>query len=467
MSNTNPQIPPLYTSTGSPNGTIRAERIVAVQPRSSVQLQVASTQPASTTPTVTKTVTITSTPTPAPSIAECTLPVRSTHRTRSPVSVRSTVSDAPRSPGRPTSRTRTRRVPVVQEVAESTTEEYVEPTDVDIEEFEQGEINTEQAEITYLDEEVKQLRDDLDAFKQSDKFNNISNIAVTDEKLLYPSENTVVVRNVTKDVRQSGFVNVLNSIIVQGGYGLRVFSTETPMGAEQDRRYELDVRSQYEYRGNTQPEGVYSPLTNFVYPKDIWDPTLPLDSPTAEGGWIDRNSVIAQLGVYSPKLNFMYNLIMQRRTLRHVIYSKYLTRYGVDLIVAILRVSGLNPLVLTYDFRDPAGRSRGTHTRQPLVAIQKFNTDPRFNIIVTNLNSLDAALIDVDYWHMLDMPTPGTFTSYINKMYHMQYYRLRKVFTIVFHLSERKNNTKSLDHYQFERIYLDCVDKLNNGVKLL
>lgn len=236
---------------------------------------------------------------------------------------------------------------------------------------------------------------------------------------------------------------------------------------EQDKKYGIDLESMSDFKGSKLSYGLYSPITNFLYPKSTTDPTLPPDAISSDLGWIDKVSVTGQLGVYSPKLNYMINLIKQRPNRRHVIYTHYLERYGADLIVALLRTLGFNPLELTYDFRDAAGRSRGKKSRQHLVAVQKFNTDLNFNIIVSNISIPDAGMLDVDYLHFFDTPSFTVFSAYVNKIYHVQYYRVRKPLTIIFHLSTRSDNTKTLDGEYFEKLYVDMAEKYNIGTKLV
>jgi hypothetical protein len=388
---------------------------------------------------------------------------RSSTRTTSPK--RTSTLPVRASPGKPGTRVQTAPVIIDEEEFE---EEVVEIETSESEEEVEVDINIKKgASIKNLKTNIDDLKNEVDLIQQSDKYNQITDIETVEEKTIIPAESVTIIQSQTKEIRQNGIVNIMNNLIVQQGYGLRVFSTETRMLEEQDKKYGIDLDSMTEFKGSKLSYGLYSPVTNFLYPKSTNDPSLPPDAPTSLGGWLDKNSVTGQLGVYSPKLNYMINLIRQRPGRRHVIYTHYLERYGADLIVALLRTLGFQPLQLTYDFRDPAGRSRGRKTRQHLVAVQKFNTDVNFSIIVSNMNILDAGLLDVDYLHFFDTPSFNVFSSYINKIYHMQYYRVRKPLTVIFHLSTRLDNTKTLDGEYFEKLYIDMVEKVNIGTKLV
>lgn len=430
-------IPTLYTATGSPGRRVMAETIQTRQQQNPGELVIVNE------------------PVPQEAEEEIICSISPTRRAVSPQRASPRRVSPGRtaivrtSPGRPVARASRKRVVVEEEVPIQTAEEEEEEEEV-IEAAEAVSNALKQSQITA---EMKE--------------NIITDINVPEEKLLYPEESTIVITSQTKEIRQNGMVNILQQLMVQQGYGLRVFSTETPMLPQQDRKYELELKAQIDFRGNKTSDGIFVPITNFLYPKNIFDPTLPPDALLVEGGWIDRASVTGQLGSYSPKLNFIYNFVNQRRNRRHVIYTKYESRYGLDLVIAVLRSSGYQPLALTYNYRDPAGRSRGRTSRQHLESIRKFNTDPRFNIIVADINALDAGLLDVDYIHFFDIPTFTIFASYINKIYHLQYYRLQKPLTIVFHIAERANNTKSLEHEQLERLYIEMVEKTNLGIKLL
>ena len=314
--------------------------------------------------------------------------------------------------------------------------------------------------------QIMALQSKINALEKSENFNKITDVKAESDLSLFPTETRVVINTKVEEIRQPGLEQLVASLVVQPGYGIRIFTAETLMLPEQDKRYGTELESISEFKNSKLTYGLYVPVTNFLYPKNVYDPTLPLDALTQEGGWIDKNTVTGQLAGYSPKFQYINSFINARRDKRHVIYCQNLERYGIDMLVAILRTSNINPLVATYNFRDAAGRSRGKTSKQHLQAIAAFNKDPKYNVILSNISVMDAGLLDVDYLHFVDIPNFTIFSAYLNKIYHLQFYRIRKPLTIVFHICNRNNGDKSLDGLYQEKLYLEMVEKLNIGIKL-
>ena len=252
--------------------------------------------------------------------------------------------------------------------------------------------------------------------------NEITDIEAQETKNYFPQETRITVSSQVKTIRQTGIQAQIMNMFGSPGFSLRVYSVETKMTSMQSSRYDADLQA---LSGTKNSYGLYVPVTDFLYPKNVYDPSLPVDNIVANGGWVNRDTVVA-LGNYSPKLQFLIQFLKQRMNRRHVVHCLYLERYGVDLIVALLRASGINMLVATQDFRDPAGRSYSNKSSQHLEAIRTFNTTNNFSILITNMKLFDAGIFDIDYLHFVDPVDFGIFAGITNKIFHLQYYMIAK-----------------------------------------
>jgi hypothetical protein len=291
--------------------------------------------------------------------------------------------------------------------------------------------------------------------------NNIPDIEVQSRA---PLESVVSVKSTYRTINQPKLAESINNLFVQVGYGLRFFTVESDMLKEQDNRYTVELKA-YESIDASNLIGELrnlTPYTNFMYPKSIWSENFAPDNIDIDGGWITRNTV-AELGLLSPKLDFLVKWLGTRRNRRHVIYTRHGSRYGLDLIVGLLKYSKFNPLVITNDFRDSAGRlHKNSQYRE---SIKVWNSDSRFNVIVCNRPNIEVPLLDVDYIHFVEDFSFETFIKISNKIYHSPYYRIKKPLTIVAHICNRANNTKSTDFYSFEKFSQSVAEKIAEGAK--
>ncbi len=295
--------------------------------------------------------------------------------------------------------------------------------------------------------------------------NDITDLEVEELKNTVPLENTITIISKALTIRQPGIERYTQDLISMPGYGLRIFSVESTMLPEQSKKYDNELDGISDFKSSKTGYGLYVPVTNFLYPKNIYDPSMPRDTLTNEGGWISKD-IVTGLGNLSPKLEFLVNTVKQRINRRHVIHTNYLERYGVDLLVALLRASGIIPLVCTYDYRTGGGWIRGNTSKQHIEVVKAFNSNPKFNVIITNMKMLDLPLYDIDYLHFVDPVGFDSFAGILNKIYHAQYYRLRRVLTIIFHICKRADNSPSLDLEYFEKLGIDIGQKSAAGFRL-
>jgi hypothetical protein len=296
--------------------------------------------------------------------------------------------------------------------------------------------------------------------------NQITDIEYEENKSPYPNDSEITVSSAVKTIRQVALERLVQNLFSTPGWSLRYFTVESKMLEEQNKRYESEILSINNFRGTNLSYGLFVPVTSFLYPKNIYDPSLPLDTVSSEGGWVSP-SIVSQLQLYSPKFSFLLNFLKQRMNRRHVIYSNYLNRYGIDLLVALIRSSNLNPLVATRNYRDPAGRIRGK-SNQHLEVIRTFNNNPKLNILLTDMKGgLDVPLIDIDYVHFIDYIDFPIFSGIVNKIFHAQYYKIRKPLTIINHICNKADNSPSLDYDFFVNFSKNVAANNANGVRLV
>ena len=276
-----------------------------------------------------------------------------------------------------------------------------------------------------------------------------------------------IIENKVVTIKQDKIANAINSLFENPGFSLEFFTIETVMLPAQALKYNIEVNAEKTFDQTTfqQEDIVSSPVANILYPKDIYSGKFPIDAIAQNGGWVSKQSVI-ELGAMSPKLNFLITFIQQRPNYRHYISTTYLERYGVDLIVALLESIGMTPLVLTFNTRDSGGRNLGNKSRQHLEIAKAFNTNRKFNVLVSNLYGLDQNLIDIDYYHILENINYDKFIKTASRIYRNSNYSVKKPLKIVYHISNLDNGEKASDFKNLQKFVNDLNEKIQIGVRL-
>ena len=227
---------------------------------------------------------------------------------------------------------------------------------------------------------------------------------------------------------------------------------------------EVNQETTYDLLTQQKNEIKNDPNVNFIYPADL-NNNFPIDATVNNGGWVSKQ-VLVEVGAYSPKFNFLISFVDARKDKRHYINTRYLDRYGVDLLVALLITKGYVPLVATFMHRDSGGRVLGNKSQQHHEIIKTFNTNRKFNILISNMYGLDDNLIDVDYLHFVEGFSYEKFMKQISRIYRSQNYSSQKPLKVIAHISNGANGEKASDYQSLEKFVRDLNGQIQMGIKI-
>jgi hypothetical protein len=275
-----------------------------------------------------------------------------------------------------------------------------------------------------------------------------------------------VIESKTVTVEQTRISQALQSLFQNGGFGLQFFTVETDMLPAQWIKYQTEINAETNYDQTTAQslDIETDPSINFLYPGNIYN-LFPIDAIAPNGGWVTKRT-LAELGAFSPKFNFLITFIQQRADKRHYINSTFLERYGVDLLVALLTAAGFVPLVATFAHRDSGGRLLGNKSLQHREIMRTFNSNRRFNILISNMSGLDESLIDVDYVHFVENLKYERFIKIINRVYRNTNYSVRKPLKIVYHIANGPNSERASDYQYLQKFVSILNENIQTGVRL-
>lgn len=281
-----------------------------------------------------------------------------------------------------------------------------------------------------------------------------------------PAPIQTIIESKALTIEQKDISNALQSLFVNGGFGLIFYTVETDMLPAQWVKYKTEINAEKNYDQTTSQDLSIKtdPSINFLYPSNIYN-SFPIDAIAPNGGWVNKE-VLAELGAYSPKFNFLITFIQQRPDKRHYINSSYLERYGVDLIVALLTASGFVPLVATFAHRDSGGRLLGNKSLQHREIIRTFNSNRTFNILISNMVGLDENLVDIDYLHFVENIKYDKTTKLLNRIYRNSNYSVRKPLKIIYHMSNGPKGERTSDYEYLQKFVANLNESIQTGVKL-
>lgn len=191
---------------------------------------------------------------------------------------------------------------------------------------------------------------------------------------------------------------------------------------EEKRRNELNrisPESDHETKRTARNYTTSHPICNCIYPDDIQDQLemaaeiqdLPADLDCSKGGWM-APSMIYSLGVYSPKFaNLLINITLNKKS-KHVVYSKYVDKYGLRFLSTLLDYMKIpHKLILTAD------------GERQLEKFNKFNkkTTNETYVLLTDVTTLPD-LKNVSHFHCLEGSDTLLTRSLLDRFYKINLY---------------------------------------------
>jgi hypothetical protein len=275
-----------------------------------------------------------------------------------------------------------------------------------------------------------------------------------------------IIESKTITIKHDSIGNALQNLFQNGGFGLQFYTAETNMLPAQWIKYktQVDADDNYDKYTSQTLEIESDPSINFSYPGNIYN-SFPIDAIVNNGGWVSKKT-LAELVAYSPKFAFLVTFVQQRRTSRHYINSSYLERWGCDCLAALLTAAGFAPLVATFATRDSGGRLLGNKSIQHLEVINAFNTNPNYNILISNMAGLDRPLINVDYVHFVENIKYDKFTKIVSKIYRSSNYSVKKPLKIIYHISNGQNSERTSDYKYLQKFVANLNESIQTGVRI-
>lgn len=187
-------------------------------------------------------------------------------------------------------------------------------------------------------------------------------------------------------------------------------------------------------------------IANFVYPVDIQrvldlprEQRAPVadDKPAIQGGWVSQQDLndLAR----NPKMQrLLATLVGQRNKAgsRQIVYSRFLNRYGLELVSALLNVLGIENTILS---------GKDSRVTQREAKINQFNQLPQ-GILLTNLLNLPINPVMISDLHFLEGYEMNVLEGFLNSLYRAgQYPAEGGNLTIHSYIAQKNDQTDAID----------------------
>jgi hypothetical protein len=200
-------------------------------------------------------------------------------------------------------------------------------------------------------------------------------------------------------------------------------------------------------------------ITNYIYPPDMQRmldlsqtnrQSLPEDDIISQGGWVSEMEV-TNLADNPKMFRLISNVIDLYNTnkARQIIYSRFIHRYGLRLISALLTLIDIEHIIITGADRDDVGK------------MAKFNNTNNAILLtsVTNFNINPRGVTDI---HMLEGYEYTTLESLLNETYVKDLYEKPATLNIHSYLAMKGDGSNTVDGENYAKI----VDKLSEDINL-
>lgn len=135
-----------------------------------------------------------------------------------------------------------------------------------------------------------------------------------------------------------------------------------------------------------------SSIYEYSYPEEP-------DMLVEDGGWIDEKFILDELPILSPKISRVIDFIETYNYGKHVVYSEFKSRFGIELISAILKYLNIPHLLFTGDLSTDKQRAE---------VLDKFNSPDNKNgekyrvLLLTEAGERGLNLLHVRWAHIME-----------------------------------------------------------------
>ena len=227
---------------------------------------------------------------------------------------------------------------------------------------------------------------------------------------------------------------------------------QTHMSSLQSRRYDKCENDKDKLR-----------IGNFIYPEGISvESETPTDDDRGEGGWLTK-SIIGKVREYSPKISNLLTIILSRYEDKHVVYTRFKNRSGLDLLNTLLNYLDVPHIVMTQD----------DDNNEQIGKITTFSNEPHQKVLITNAVP-PSEICDVTHVHFLEGITDLVLKSFLRHVYRANLFKNITPLSCKFHFhiaslpnSSDKSNSISIDGEMYTKVANDIIERRNVYERLL
>jgi len=224
---------------------------------------------------------------------------------------------------------------------------------------------------------------------------------------------------------------------------------QTHMTSEQSNIYlTSDTSTTSKDLGSFSPKSLE--IGNFKYPEEVQHKSSTLtDTDRGEGGWLTK-SIVGKIRDYSPKISNLLTIIISRYEDKHVVYTQFKDRHGVDLLDTLLKYLNIPHIVITKD----------DDSNEQIGKISTFSNDINQKVLLTNTVP-SSEISEVTHVHFLEGITESILKKFLVNVYKSNLFKKITPIscTIHFHISslpENNGDENGDDNSGNTPISIDC-----------
>jgi hypothetical protein len=208
-------------------------------------------------------------------------------------------------------------------------------------------------------------------------------------------------------------------------------------------------------------------IGNFKYPEEVQHESSTLtDTDRGEGGWLTK-SIVGKIRDYSPKISNLLTIIISRYEDKHVVYTQFKDRHGVDLLDTLLKYLNIPHIVITKD----------DDSNEQIGKISTFSNDVNQKVLLTNTVP-SSEISEVTHVHFLEGITESILKTFLANVYKSNLFKKITPIscTIHFHIAslpEKSGDNKngndnsgnnipiSIDGEMYTKVANDIIERRN------
>lgn len=203
-------------------------------------------------------------------------------------------------------------------------------------------------------------------------------------------------------------------------------------------------------------------IGNFEYPDDVQHESSTLtDTDRGEGGWLTK-SIVGKIREYSPKISNLLTVIISRYEDKHVVYTQFKDRHGVDLLDTLLKYLNIPHIVIIKD----------DDRNEQIGKISTFSNDVNQKVLLTNTVPL-SEISEVTHVHFLEGITEFVLKAFLRNVYRSNLFKNITPIscTIHFHIASLPENSGeyntggitpiSIDGEMYTKVANDIIERRN------